>query len=144
MSAMHKIKNIACISLCLFLIVSCATSRSKCPLAGKWRPNEKATLEQIEKYGNLTKEQRNAFLNNFSKLTLEYTCSEVTVYYQDSLVVKNMKYEIIKREGNSLDIIYYSNDLLGRVTADRITLVGDCYYLPLGQFTFNEVFCRVK
>ena len=141
---MHKIINIACISLCLFLIVSCATSRINCPLAGKWRSNEKATLEQIEKYGNLTEKQRNALLNNFSKLTLEYTCSEVTVYYQDSLVVKNMKYEIIKREGNFFDIIYYSNDLLGRVTTDRILLVGDCYYLPLGQFTFNEVFCRVK
>jgi hypothetical protein len=144
MSIMHKIKNIACISLCLFLIVSCATSKSNCPLAGKWRSNEKATLEQIEKYGNLTLEQLNALLNNFSKLTFEYTCSEVTVYYQDSLVVKNMKYEIVKREGNSLDIIYYSSELLRRVTTDRITLVGDCYYLPLGQFTFNEVFCRVK
>jgi hypothetical protein len=141
---MHKIKNIACISLCSFLIVACATARSKCPLAGKWRSNEKATLEQMEKYGNLTEEQRNAFLNNFSKLTLEYTCSEVTVYYKDSLVVKNMKYEIIKRESNSLDIIYYSTKLLGRVTANRIILVGDCYYLPLEQFTFNEVFCRVK
>ena len=141
---MHKIINITSISLYLFLIVSCATARSNCPLAGKWRSNEKATLEQIEKYGNLTKEQRNAFLNNFSKLTLEYTCSEVTVYYQDSLVVKNMKYEIIKREGNFFDIIYYSNDLIGRVTAERITLFGDCYYLPLEQFTFNEVFCRAK
>jgi len=141
---MHKIINIACISLCLFLIVSCATARSDCPLAGKWRSNGRATLEQIEKYGNLTGEQRNAFLNNFSRLTLEYTCSEVTVYYQDSLVVKNMKYEITKREGNFLSIIYYSSGLLGRATANRITLVGDCYYLPLEQFTFNEVFCRVK
>jgi hypothetical protein len=141
---MDKIKNIACISLCLFLILSCATARNNCPLAGKWRSNEKATLEQMEKYGNLTEKQRNAFLNNFSKLTLEYTCSEVTAYYQDSLVVKNMKYEIIKREANFLDIIYYSSELLGKVTANRIILVGDCYYLPLEQFTFSEVFCRVK
>jgi hypothetical protein len=141
---MHKIKNIACISLCLFLLISCATSRSKCPLAGKWRSNEKATLDQMQQYGNLTEEQRNAFLNAFGKLTLEYTCSEVTAYYEDRLVVKNMKYEIIKRQGNSLDIKYDSKDLLGRLTANRITLVGDCYYLPLEQFTFNEVFCRVK
>jgi hypothetical protein len=141
---MHKIKNIACISLCLFLLISCATARSKCPLAGKWRSNEKATLDQMQQYGNLTEEQRNAFLNAFGKLTLEYTCSEVTAYYEDRLVVKNMKYEIIKRQGNSLDIKYDSKDLLGRLTANRITLVGDCYYLPLEQFTFNEVFCRVK
>jgi hypothetical protein len=98
----------------------------------------------MQQYGNLTEEQRNAFLNAFGKLTLEYTCSEVTAYYEDRLVVKNMKYEIIKRQGNSLDIKYDSKDLLGRLTANRITLVGDCYYLPLEQFTFNEVFCRVK
>jgi hypothetical protein len=98
----------------------------------------------MEKYGNFTEEQRNAFLNVFGKLTLEYTCSEVTAYYQDSLVVKNMKYEIVKREGNVLYIKYDSKELLGRITANRITLFGDCYYLPLGQFTFNEVFCRVK
>jgi len=141
---MHKIKNIACISLCLFLLISCATSRSKCPLAGKWRSNEKATLEQMRQYGNLTEEQRNAFLNAFGKLTLEYTCSEVTAYYKDTLIVKNMKYEIVKREGNSLGIKYDSKEFLGRIAANQITLVGDCYYLPLEQFTFNEVFCRVK
>jgi len=98
----------------------------------------------MRQYGNLTEEQRNAFLNAFGKLTLEYTCSEVTAYYKDTLIVKNMKYEIVKREGNSLGIKYDSKEFLGRITANQITLVGDCYYLPLEQFTFNEVFCRVK
>jgi hypothetical protein len=98
----------------------------------------------MKKYGNLTKEQQNAFLNAFGKLTLEYTCSEVTAYYNNNLVVKNMKYEITKRQANSLDIKYDSKELLGRITGNRITLVGDCYLLPLEQFTFSEVFCRVK
>jgi hypothetical protein len=141
---MHKIKNIAGISLCLFLIISCATARNDCPLAGKWRSNEKATLEQMEKYGNLTEEQRNIFLNIFGKLTLEYTCSKMTSYYEDSLVAKDMKYEIIKREGNLLEIKYHAPELLGGVTTKRITLVGDCYYLSVGRFTFSEVFCRVE
>ena len=88
---------------------------------GKWASNEKATLEQMEKYGNLTEEQRNIFLSIFGKLTLEYTCSKVTSYYKDSLVAKDMKYEIK----------YHAPELLGRATTRRITLVGDCYYLPL-------------
>ena len=141
---MHKIKNIAAISLCLFLIISCATTRNDCPLVGKWRSNEKATLEQMEKYGNLTEEQRNIFLNIFGKLTLQFTCSEVTSYYNDSLVAKDVKYEIIKREGNLLEIKYYAPEILGGTTTKRITLVGDCYYLPLERFTFSEVLCRVK
>ena len=141
---MHKIKNIAAILLCLFLITSCTTAGNNCTLAGKWHSNEKATLEQMEKYGNLTEEQRNIFMNIFGKLTLEYTCSEVTSYYKDSLVEKNMKYEIIKKEGNLLEIKYHAPELLGGVTTKRITLVGDCYFLPLDRFTFSEVFCRVK
>jgi hypothetical protein len=141
---MKKIKNIVPISLCSFLIISCATARKDCPLVGRWRSNEKATLEQMEKYGNLTEEQRNAFLNFFGKLALEYTCSKVTSYYSDTLVAKNMKYEIIKRQGNLLEIKYYTPELLEGVTTKRITLVDDCYYLPLERFTFSEVFCRVE
>lgn len=141
---MHKIKTIVTIPLCSFLIISCATARRDCPLLGKWRSNEKATLEQMEKYGSLTEEQRNVFLNIFGKLTLEYTCSEVTSYYKDSLLEKNVKYQIIKREGNLLEIKYHASELLGGTTTKRITLVGDCYYLPLERFTFSEVFCRVR
>ncbi len=139
-----KSKSVVTISLCSFLIISCATARRDYPLLGKWHSNVKATLEQMEKYGNLTEEQRNIFLNIFGKLTLEYTCSEVTSYYEGSLVEKNIKYEIIKREGNLLEIKYHATELLGGTTTKRITLVGDCYYLPLERFTFSEVFCRVK
>jgi hypothetical protein len=98
----------------------------------------------MEKYGNLTEEQKNIFLNFFGKLTLEYTCSKVTSYYKDDLVAKDMKYEIVKREGNLLEIKYYAPELFGGTNTKRITLVGDCYYLPLERFTFSEVFCKVK
>jgi len=144
MIVIHKIKNTAAISLCSFLIMSCATARNDCTLVGKWASNEKATLEQMEKYGNLTEEQRNIFLNISGKMTLEYTCSKVTSYYKDTLVAKDMKYEIIKSEGNLLEIKYHAPELLGGVTTRRITLLGDCYYLPLERFTFSEVFCRVE
>jgi hypothetical protein len=142
--AMHNIRNIAIISLCLFLVISCATAKNDCPLVGKWSSSEKATFEQMEKYGNLTEEQRNIFLNIFGKLTIEYTCSTVTSYHKDSLVAREMKYEIIKRVGNLFEIKYHAPELLGRVTSRRITLVGDCYYLPVERFTFTEVFCRVE
>ena len=99
----------------------------------------------MEKYGDATEKVQSIFLNNFfGKLTLEYTCSEVTSYYQDSLVEKTMKYEIVKKEGNLLEIKYHASELLGGTTTKRITLVGDCYYLPLDRFPFSEVFCRVK
>jgi len=141
---MHKVKSILTISFCSFLIISCATARNDCPLVGKWASNEKATIEQMEKYGNLTEEQRNAFLNMFDKMTLEYTCSKVTSYYRDSLVAKDVKYKIMKKEGNLLEIKYYAPESLGGTTTKRITLDGDCYYLPLERFNFSEVFCRVK
>lgn len=141
---MHKIISTVAISLCLFLTTSCATARNDCPLIGKWRSNERASLEEMEKYGNLTEEQRNIFLNIFGKLTLEYTYSKVTSYYEDNLVAKDMKYEIFKREGNLLEIKYHAPELLGGTNTKRITLVDDCYYLALERFTFNEVFCRVK
>ncbi|MGA2516444.1 MAG: hypothetical protein ABSG44_07815, partial [Thermodesulfobacteriota bacterium] len=98
---MHRIKNVAAISLRSFLIISCATARKDCPLVGRWRSNEKATLEQMEKYGNLTEEQRNAFSNFFGKLTLEYTCSKVTSYYKGSLVTKDMKSVVSQRYLNN-------------------------------------------
>jgi len=140
---MHKIKSIVTISLCSFLIISCATARDHCPLVGKWGSNEKATLVQMEKHGDVTEKVRSIFLNNFfGKLTLEYTCSEVTSYYKDSLVEKDIRYEIIKKEGNFLEIEYHTK-LLGKITR-RITLAGDCYYVPVGGFTFSEVFCRVE
>jgi hypothetical protein len=141
---MHKIKSILTISFCSFLIISCATARNDCPLAGKWRSDEKATLEQMGKFGDLTENQRNIFLNIFGKQTLEVTCSEVTSCYDGSLVAKDGKYEIIKTEGNLLEIKYFAPEILGGTTIKRITLVGDCYYLPLDRFTFSEVFCRAK
>ncbi|HVP77668.1 MAG TPA: hypothetical protein VMV04_07210 [Thermodesulfobacteriota bacterium] len=127
---MYKIKGAAAISLCLFLIISCATARYDCPLAGKWRSNEKATIEQMEKYGNLREEQRNIFSNIFGKVTLQVTCSEVTIYYDDTLVAKDVKYKIINRDGNLLEIKYYTPEILGGITTKRITLVGDCYPSP--------------
>ena len=141
---MNKVEGIVTISFCLFLIISCATVRKDCPLVGKWQSNEKATLEQMQKYGNLTEEKKNTFLNIFGKLTLEYTCSKVTSYSKDDLVVKAMKYEIVRREGDLLEIRYHAPELLGGTNTKQITLVGDCYYLPLERFTFSEVFCRVK
>jgi len=81
---------------------------------------------------------------HFWELTLEYTCSKVTSYNKDDLVAKDMKYEIVKREGNLLEIKYHVPELLGGTNTKRITLVGDCYYLPLEHFTFSEVFCREK
>jgi hypothetical protein len=99
----------------------------------------------MEKYGDVTEKVRSFFLDNFfGKLTLEYTCSKVTSYYKDSLVAKDMKYEIVKREGNLLEIKCHAPELSGGVTTMQITLVGDCYYLPVGRFTFSEVFCRVE
>ncbi len=140
---MHKGKTILTISFFSFLIISCATARNDCPLVGKWCSNEMATLEQMEKYGNLTEEQKNVFLNIFGKLTLEYTCSKVTSYYKDDLV-RDMKYEIVKREGNLLEIKWYVSENFGGTNTTQITLVGDCHYLPLEGFIFSGVFCRVK
>jgi|OpeIllAssembly_1097287.scaffolds.fasta_scaffold3334254_1 hypothetical protein len=57
-----------------------------------------------------------------------------------------MKYEILKREDNLLEIRYHAPDLYGGITKMqmRIMLDGDCYYVALQRFTFSEVFCKVK
>ena len=82
--------------------------------------------------------------NLVGKVTLEYTCSTVTSYYLDNLVAKNLKYEILKRDDNLIEIKYYSPPTLNETIVKRITLVNDCYYIPFDRFAFSEVFCRVK
>ncbi|HWR58623.1 MAG TPA: hypothetical protein VN328_07025, partial [Thermodesulfovibrionales bacterium] len=42
--------------LCLF--AGPAAAEEDCPLKGKWKSNEKATLEQMNKYGNVSEKQR--------------------------------------------------------------------------------------
>lgn len=143
---MHKIKIIIFISLCSFLLISCATTRNDCPLLGKWQSNEKATLEEMEKHGGDIPEKLKKMLSDkfFGQLTLEYTCSTMTSYFKDSPTAKDMKYEIIRRESNLLEVRYHAPELLGGITTKRINIIGDCYYVPTAGFTFSEVFCKVK
>jgi len=100
----------------------------------------------MEKYGGEIPEKVRKILsdNFFGRLTIEYTCSKMTSYYDGSTTAKDMKYEILKREDNLLEIKYHAPDLYGGITTMRIMLDGNCYYVPLQSFTFSEVFCKVK
>jgi len=129
-------RKIALIIFCLFCIPSVSFAEDDCPLKGKWYSNEKATLEQMDKYGNLTEKQRKLLSNKFfGKLTIEYSCTEATIYYNDT--VKTEKYKITKRNGNTLEVELSS-------TKEQITLAGDCYLISLEPLTFSEVFCKAK
>ena len=124
------------ITFCLFIIPSVSLAEEDCPLKGKWHSDEKATIEQMEKYGNVTEKQRKFFSKNFfGKLTIEYSCTEAMSYYEGT--VETGKYEITKRNGNTLEV----ESSYGK---KKITLAGDCYLMSLEPLTFSEVFCKVK
>ena len=144
---MNRIMKILRILLCSFFLISCASARSDCPLAGKWKSNEKATLEQMARYGGEIPEAVRKMLstNFFGRVAIEYTCSNMTSYYDGNETGKDMKYDILKEEGNLFEIRYHAPDLYGGLTTVPITLDGDCYCVPLNKhFAFSEVFCRVK
>jgi hypothetical protein len=126
----------------IFLFLWSACAKDDCLLKGRWQSNEKATLEQMEKYGDVTEKQRQFFTNNlFGKLTVEYTCTEATLYSGGT--ASTGKYKVIRREGNVLQVQFYDNVPDDGFTK-RIILDGDCYQVPLHNLHFSEVFCRVK
>ncbi len=124
----------------LFWLPACA--KDSCILKGRWQSNEKATLEQMEKYGGVTEKQRQFFTNNFfGKLTVEYTCTEATLHSEGG--TSTGRYKIIRQEGNVLEVQFYAK-VLDDGTTKRIILYDDCYRVPLHNLNFSEVFCRVK
>ena len=129
-------RKIVFITFWLLLLPVVSPGSDDCPLKGKWRSNEKATLEQMEKYGKVTERQRKFFRNNyFGKLIHEYSCTEAVSYYEGT--VQRDQYTISHRYGNVLEV-HFSKGVV------KITLDNDCYFMPLGQLGFSEVFCRVK
>jgi hypothetical protein len=131
------------ILLVILLSLFPACAKDSCILKGRWQSNEKATLEQMEKYGGVTEKQRQLFTNNFfGKLVVEYTCTEVTLHSEGG--ASTGKYKIIRKEGNVLKVRFYDEVPDDGITR-TIILYGDCYQiLPLLNVHFNEVFCRVK
>ncbi len=130
------------ILLVIFLSLLPACAKDSCILKGRWQSNEKATLEQMEKYGGVTEKQRQFFTNNFfCKLMVEYTCTEATLHSEGG--TSTGKYKIIRREGNVLDVRFYDKVFDDGITK-RIILYDDCYHVPLHNLNFSEVFCRVK
>jgi hypothetical protein len=130
------------IMLMILLSLCPACAKDDCLLKGRWQPNEKATLEQMEKYGDVTEKQRQFFTNNFfGKLTVEYTCTEATVRSKGG--ASTGRYKIIRQEGNTLEVRFYEKVPDDGITR-RIILDGDCYHVPLHNLHFSEVFCRVK
>ena len=139
-SVMRKMKTKILLMILLSLWPACA--KDSCLLKGRRQSNEKATLEQMEKYGGVTEKQRQFFTNKFfGKLTVEYTCTEATLHSAGG--ASTGKYKIIRREGNVLEIQFYDKVPDDGITK-RIILDGDCYQVPLHNLHFSEVFCRVK
>ena len=137
---MGKMKTKILLMVLLSLLPACA--KDSCILKGQWQSNEKATLEQMEKYGGVTEKQRKFFTNNFfGKLMVEYTCTEATLHGEGG--TSTGKYKIIRQVGNVLDVQFYDKVPDDGITK-RIILYGDCYQVPQHNLHFNEVFCRVK
>lgn len=131
------------ILLVILLSLCPACAKDSCVLKGRWQSNEKATLEQMEKYGGVTEKQHQLFTNNFfGKLMAEYTCTEITLHSEGG--TSTGKYKIIHQEGNVLEVRFYDEVPDDGITR-TIILCGDCYQvLPLLDVHFNEVFYRVK
>lgn len=92
------------------LLTSSVIFADDCPLRGKWRSNEKLTLIEMKNDKDLSKRQVD-FLSSdfFGKLTVEFTCNELTSYYEGEITKK--EYKIIKRDEHFITIRYYENGL---------------------------------
>lgn len=118
-------------------------AEEKCIMKGKWRSNEKATIEEIKRNTSISEERIKFIISKriFGQLSVEFTCNEFTSHYEGN--INRKKYKIIKKEGNFITIEYF-DDTLGENTVDIIELDGDCYYVPIETYGFREVLCRVK
>lgn len=128
-------RKIQLITILITLLPVLANSESECPLTGRWKSNEKLTLEQMKLSRELSEKQRN-FLSNdfFGKLVIEYSCTEATSCYEGNC--ETDPYILTSKDGNGIII----ESTFGR---KEIILNGDCYSILIEYLGFSEIFCRV-
>lgn len=92
--------------------------------------------------GNVTKKQREFFEGDFfGKLLINSTCTSFTSYMDG--IADTASYEILYQNSNSTKIKY--NDPIEQKPVEAtLTIINDCYSIPLAGLNFSEYFCRVK
>ena len=129
-------RKVRLIVLLLIVLPVVASAEMACPLAGKWKSNEKLTLEQMELNHDLNERQIKLLSNDFfGKLLIEYSCTEGTSCYEGDCETE--PYTIVSQDGNEVTI----ESTFGR---KEIALNGNCYSILIEYLGFSEIFCRVK
>jgi hypothetical protein len=133
------------IILCCVTIFSCGVSfaQDDCILKGKWKSNAIATKKDMEKNNVYTKEGREKIAKElFGRLTVEYTCSDYTTNFDGQTYI--FGYKILKRNGNSLTVLYIDRECEDNNLEQEIILNGDCYSVKFETLGYSEIFCKIK
>ena len=112
-------------------------------LLGKWKSNEKLTLESMNGVEGVTKKAREVFENNFfGHLVVEYKEKEYrSINDKDNIESSFVPYEVLEVTDRYIRIREWS-DLLKENEESTLYFEGDCYYVITSKFNFREYFCR--
>ena len=113
-------------------------------MEGVWRSNEDKTLSSMRSTGKVSDKQRKLLEDGFfGKLSIEITCSKVILVFNGNR--DEFEYKSITREGDEVRIEYVNPEANeGLVRPLILEKGGECYYVPLEEYQFNEYFCRIN
>ncbi|MDH1263377.1 hypothetical protein [Pseudomonas sp. GD03944] len=117
-----------------------AFADSSCLLEGRWQSNREMTLASMSESGTVPEKYKELFNGDFfGKITIETTCDSFTTYWEDTIDVK--AYETLSQAGNTITVRYVVPEEDIPFTA-TLTVLDDCYSIPLERFNFSEYFCK--
>lgn len=114
-------------------------------LIGKWKSNEKLTLESMNSVEGITPKARELFENDlFGHLVIEYKENEYrAINEKDNYDSGFIPYEVLEVTDRYIRIKEWC-DILKEYEESTLYLDGDCYYIITSKFNFKEYFCRYE
>ncbi len=112
-------------------------------LIGKWKSDEKRTLDSMNSVDGVTPKARKLFESDFfGSVIIEYRADVVrSIDEKEDYVSDFVPYEVIEVTDKYIRIKEWS-DLLQEYEEWNIYMEGDCYYVITSKFNFKEYFCR--
>ena len=114
-------------------------------LLGKWKSNEKLTLDSMNSVAGVVPKVRELFENDFfGHLVVEYKENEYrSINEKDNYESSFKPYEVLEVTDGYIRIRDW-NDLLKDSEETTLHFEGDCYYALTTKYNFREYFCRYE
>ena len=112
-------------------------------LVGKWKSNEKLTLESMNRVEGVTLEARELFENDFfGNAVVEYKEDVFRITDKKLDYVSDFEpYEILEATSTKIRLKSW-NSVFEEYQEWDLFLNGDCYYIIVSKFEFREYYCR--